>query len=203
MQSAGPFYATNGGAPGEALDQQQQHMRDDQVDSFADMSGWHQPLMHANAMSLQNSVQNLSRSFGAPPATSSCGVRKSMVMKQIQKEQRRQQSSNSRSGYATAAQGPPAAGGHGEDAAAKGRASAHQQALIPGGDPQCSNLHHSFYVGQDERSSLLNQAVSTHGFAGVSPVTDPVLFSLSQQGGNNARGSSLNPSQMQHHQQQN
>ena len=102
-------------------------MRDDQVDSFADMSGWHQPLMHANAMSLQNSVQNLSRSFGAPPATSSCGVRKSMVMKQIQKEQRRQQSSNSRSAANT---GVPAAGGQCDDSlimAAKG-AGAHPQA---------------------------------------------------------------------------
>ena len=40
MQSAGPFYATNGAATGEVLDHQQ-HPRDEQVDSFADMSGWH------------------------------------------------------------------------------------------------------------------------------------------------------------------
>ena len=42
-----------------------------------------------NATSMQNSAQNLSRSFAA---TSSCNVRKSAVMKQIQKDQRRQQS---------------------------------------------------------------------------------------------------------------
>ena len=42
-----------------------------------------------NAASMQNSAQNLSRSFAA---TSSCNVRKSAVMKQIQKDQRRQQS---------------------------------------------------------------------------------------------------------------
>ena len=72
--------------------------RDDMFESFGE-AGWHQqPMLHLNAVSLQNSAQNLSRSFGAPPGTSSCGVRKSMVMKQIQKEQRRQQSSNSRSG---------------------------------------------------------------------------------------------------------
>lgn len=40
-----------------------------------------------NAISLQNSAQNLSRSFAA---TTSCGARKSAVMKQIQKDQRRQ-----------------------------------------------------------------------------------------------------------------
>ena len=60
-------------------------------------------------MSMQNSAQNLSRSFGTGAngtgsnTTTSQGIRKSVVMKQIQKEAKRKESFNSKNGGAAAA----------------------------------------------------------------------------------------------------
>lgn len=81
LTSSGPFFDQ-----GELFAGGHHGKEDHFLESFGEPGGgWQHHIINPNAISLQNSAQNLSRSFGGnaggAAASSSCGVRKSMIMK--------------------------------------------------------------------------------------------------------------------------